>query len=142
MLRKGSDELTMTQTYLLHRIQGIRFVELISSEYWPLGWSGDLAQIFSLELKTGDDFKQRVWTCLDVLVRNSGRQCFEQHRIHKTYPDHTFWPAALAYALQVGEFAESEMESISFDHGQTVATFVDYYGEVNLLEKILARLTL
>ena len=74
VLRKGSDELTMTQTYLLHRIQGIRFVELISSEYWPLGWSGDLAQIFSLELKTGDDFKQRVWTCLDVLVRNSGRQ--------------------------------------------------------------------
>ena len=71
---------------------------------------------------------------LDIKLREAGRFCFEDHLRRWTYPDHTFWPEALAYALRENEFSPEEMEKICFDHGDTVGTFIQGYGKKDLLD--------
>jgi len=73
-------------------------------------------------------------------LQELGRFCFTQHRRHGTYPDHTISPEAFAYALEHGEFTDTEKASIRFDHGYTVATFIQSYGVTDVREKILAAL--
>jgi hypothetical protein len=70
---------------------------------------------------------------------NLGRNCYEQHMKTQTYPDHVSSPHALAYAIHNDVFTRVELESIEFDHGETLETFMA--GEIHdLPEKILDKL--
>lgn len=68
-----------------------------------------------------------------------GRKSFEQHMKTKTYPDHVSSPHAFAYAIHNDVFSRVELESIEFDHGETLETFMA--GEIHdLPEKIFDKL--
>lgn len=68
-----------------------------------------------------------------------GHRCYKQHMQTKTYPDHTTSPHAFAFAIHNDVFSRVELESIEFDHGDTLETFMA--GEISdLPEKIFNQL--
>lgn len=71
-----------------------------------------------------DVSKEEICVFLVKELKRIGRVCFIQHVQKGTYPDHTFWPAALVYALLNGEFSSEEIERIRFDHEQTAESFI------------------
>ncbi len=129
----STDFETPMRKLLLDSLEQIR-IEHINLRYCPLNWNERLKEVLSLAIKIGVLSEIVVRKILDIKLREAGRFCFEDHLRRGTYPDHTFWPEALAYALRENEFSPEEMEKICFDHGDTVGTFIQGYGKKDLLD--------
>ena len=125
-------EVPMRQ-YLLESLESAR-VEYTDRRYCPIGWDERLKTLLSCAIRVGILSEIKVREILDKKLKRSGRTCFEDHLSRGTYPDHTFWPEALAYAIREGEFSTEEIARIRFDHGDNAETFIKGYGENNLLE--------
>lgn len=125
---------------ILEKVERIDLAKFYSAQSYPWSWNEKLARVLLLALEIGDVLKEEICGLLDKELKRNGRLCFEQHVKKETYPDHTFWPEALAYALQCGEFSNEEIKKIHFDHDQVVGTFIEQYGERDLLEKSFLRL--
>lgn len=130
---------TPLRKFTLEAVKKVDLAKFYAAKDYPRFWNEKLARIFSLALKISAITKGEAYSCLDKEIKRNGRLCFEQH-MKGTYPDHTFWLAAFAYALQNGEFSDEEILKIRFDHEQTVETFIKRYGERDLLEKSFLRL--
>lgn len=127
---------TPMQRYLLESLRNAR-IEYIDRRHCPIGWNEQLKEILSFAIKIGVLPEIEVREILDKKLKRSGRACFEDHVNRGTYPDHTFWPEVLAYAIREGEFSTEEIERICFDHGYNATTFIKGYGENDLLEKAI-----
>ena len=91
----------------------------------------------SLRMKLLDEGDVRTEIYKRLLV--VGRQSYEQYMKTKTPPDHTSSPHAFAFAIHNDAFTRVELESIEFDHGETLETFMA--GEISdLPEKIFDKL--
>lgn len=92
---------------------------------------------FCLRRKLLDEGEVRVVIYKRLL--EIGYHCYQQHQQTKTHPDHTSSPHAFAFAIHNDVFSRVELESIEFDHGDTLETFMA--GEISdLPEKIFNQL--
>jgi hypothetical protein len=124
---------------LLDSLERVR-IEHINLPHCPFNWSERLREVLSLAIKIGVLSEGEVREILGKKLKRAGRACFEDHLERGTYPDHTSWPGAFAYALRESEFSPEEMEKIRFDHGDTVETFIQGYGKNDLLGAAFAAL--
>ena len=115
-------------------------VELSGPHVMPFGWDNRSARILAVLLEEEVLQKQDVVDHIHPRLIELGRRCFEQYQ-RGEYPDHTISPEAFAYALHHREFSHKEERGIRFDHGETVASFINEYNKNDALpERIFQQL--
>lgn len=125
---------------LMNKLDALVLHSTIINPRLLLGWDDSCARILKVFLEEGMVQEGEVLERIGKQLQELGRSCFVQHQRYGTYPDHTISPEAFAYALGHGEFTEEEKATIRFDHGETVPSFIQSYGDTDVRERILAAL--
>lgn len=103
------------------------------------GWGSLEHRLLMFCLQSEITDKTHLMVIMRLRLQELGRESFDQHIITDERPDHVVSPHALAFAMRTGALAESEINQIEFDHGDTKDTFMRGV-EKTLLETIWKRL--
>jgi hypothetical protein len=106
-------------------------------------WDGVEYEFLALCLKYKVATIKEVRDLLHLQLLAIGRENYgwvtQKNPLYTHYPDHCASPAALGYAIQYNEFTESELKKITFDHGESISTFMRHEAE-GLLDRVVRRL--
>lgn len=86
---------------------GIEHATIYEDSIAFMGCNNKNVRILSVLIKEGIVTQEKVLKAIHILLKKTGRACYEQHLAGK-YPDHTSSPQALAYALKHHEFTPEE----------------------------------
>ncbi len=101
------------------------------------GWDNSAAQVLKLLITEKIIHENELFADIHLRLLSLGRRSFDQHKKNGTYPDHTYSPHALAYAIHTGAFTEEERGGIKYDHGETELDFIQIYNKGDLRKKVL-----
>lgn len=120
-------------------LKEIRKVDFFGCRIGSLTWDEGSANTLQMLVAMNVVKKEDVLNTIHERLLEIGRESFNEHikffKTEKIYPDHTYSPEALAYAMREGEITIGEVAKIKFDHAENPITFVEHTlkGKENFL---------
>lgn len=118
----------------------ISTINLSDNVLIAFGWDNSSVRLLKLVLVEEIIEEKELLADIHLRLKVLGRRSFDQHKNLNQYPDHTYSPHALAYAIQNNEFTDEERLSIKYDHGEDDLEFTKLYNSGDLRQHVLNQL--